>query len=194
MSAPFRLALLGALLFLTAASPQPAQEADENAKLPLDFSKDPCGNPLMESMLWHGIEGKVAGIIDGRTILLKLSDNSQLLRVRLAGIKLSGTASSDQAAREFLTKKLLNQNVEVLVNPSKWDDTPRRPRKITGVVKPRMTAAGLDDFSHALLERGLVKYVEPKPYTMPAYAACTYRRAEAEARSKKLGLWQWSGQ
>ena len=63
----------------------------------------------------------------------------------------------------------------------------KRPRKeVTGVV---LVSQG-SDLGFALLGEGLARFKEPGPYEMSDHTECKYRRAEAEAQSKKLGLWQ----
>ena len=46
------------------------------------------------------------------------------------------------------------------------------------------------DVAFKLIAEGLVRVEKPPPYAMSNYTLCTYRRAEAEAQSKRLGLWQ----
>jgi endonuclease YncB( thermonuclease family) len=159
----------------------------------IDYSNDPCGNPLIESMIWQPIEGKVLQVADGRTILLTINDGHQRLRVHLTGIKLSSDTSANRIAEQFLAQRLLNKEVEVLVNPSDWPDSSKKPREITGVVHSKTYQQGESDVAKSLLVRGLVKFAQPRPYTMSGYDACQYRRSEAEAKSEKLGLWQKSG-
>jgi endonuclease YncB( thermonuclease family) len=156
---------------------------------PLDFSRDPCGNPMMESMVWHAIEGNVSRVVDGHTILLTLADDHQILRVHLAGIAPEPRTSFSKKAREVLSEKLLNKAVEVWVNPDKWDFADKHPEKVTGVV--HLTEGIPSDVGLLLLGDGLVRFKLPRPYTMSAHTSCQYRLAEAEAQSKKLGLWQY---
>ena len=161
-----------------------AQETGAAKDQQLDFSGDPCGNPLMESEGWALINGTVSKIVDGRTFLLITSDDHRVVRVRLAGIALDPRATFSKNAKEFLAKELLNKSAEVLVNPSKWDSLDKHPKKVVGVV------GAPSDVALTLLSEGFVRFEQPRPYTMSSYTACQYRRAEADAHAQNIGLWQ----
>jgi hypothetical protein len=113
----------------------------------IDFSQDPCGNPLMESMIWMPVKGNVSQVVDGRTILLTLADGHHLY-VRLAGVKLSSVTNINRSAEQFLAERLLNKQVEVLVNPSDWPDSSKKPDEITGVVHSRGNNKGTLSAEH----------------------------------------------
>lgn len=66
----------GALACLLSVCAVHAQN-DSSVSSELDFSKDPCGNPAIESQFWYGITGKVSKVLDGHTILLGLPDARQ---------------------------------------------------------------------------------------------------------------------
>lgn len=194
MNILLRSTLFGCLLLGGAAFPLRAQNPGAGKAEPgLDISNDPCGNPMVESMIWQSITGKVSSVVDGRTILLVLPDGGHLLRVRLAGIRLSSVASTDKTAKNYLAELLKGKDVEVLVNPSKWPDTSKPPRQITGVALDNKHESGDSNVALSLLAKGLVMFAQPQPYTMSEHNACQYRRAEAKARSKKVGLWQKVG-
>jgi endonuclease YncB( thermonuclease family) len=148
-----------------------------------DLSKDPCGNPMTENMLWFSAKGRVSRIIDGRTILLTLPHDNKPVRVHLDGIALDGPSPFSERAKEFLGEMLLNKTAEISVNPDEWQG--KLPaQQVTGVV------SAPNDVALSLLALGLVRFEKPRPYTMSRYTTCKYQRAEADAHSKKLGLWQ----
>jgi endonuclease YncB( thermonuclease family) len=189
MSPALKTLFYGGLAYLLAACVVQAQNTGTaKPSIDLDFSKDPCGNPMMESQLWYSIEGKVSKVVDGHTILLALADAPHVLRVHLAGIVLDDGGPFSKTAKEHLADTLLNKPVGVLVNPDQWIVLDQRPEKITGVV--RLSEGAPSDIALTLLAEGLVRFKRPRPYTMSAYTTCQYRRAEAEAKSKKVGLWQ----
>jgi len=189
MSLAFRKMLRGGWACLLATCAVHGQNAgSRKSGLELDFSKDPCGNPMMESQLWYSIQGKVSKVVNGRTILLALPDTHQLLRVRLAGVAPEGRGLFSKKAKEYLGDTLLNRPVGILVNPEKWIALDKQPEEVTGVV--HLDEGALHDIGSTLLAEGLVRFKRPRPYTMSNYTMCQYRRAEAEAQSKKLGLWQ----
>jgi hypothetical protein len=64
MSFSFRNLLLSGLVFMGAASSLHPQNA-ANATTEVEFSHEPCGNPMMENDLWFSIEGKVTSVEDG---------------------------------------------------------------------------------------------------------------------------------
>jgi endonuclease YncB( thermonuclease family) len=158
------------------------------AKLELDFSNDPCGNPMMESDLWYSIEGKVTSVKDGRTILIALADNHHLLRVHVAGIALERRGSFSDQATALVREMALNRAVGIMVNPSKWIGLDKRPEEVTGIV--HLSEGVPSDVGLSLLAKGFARCKAPRPYTMSRYTFCQYRRAESEAHSKKLGVWQ----
>lgn len=187
MSPLLKRLLHGGLAVLLATCVGHARSEVANPDVQIDFSKDPCGNPMMESMAWQSIEGNVSKVVDGHTILLTLAGDHRILRVHLAGIATERRAPFSKTAKEFLTVKLLNKAVGVPVDPDRWDFG-KHPGKVTGVV--HISEGMSNDVGPLLLSEGLVRFNLPRPYTMSSYTACEYRRAQAEAQSKKLGLWQ----
>jgi endonuclease YncB( thermonuclease family) len=187
MSPLFRKLLCAGWIGLVALA---SVRAQNTAAVPpeLDFSKDPCGNPMMESQGWSSVEGTVSSVIDGRTILLALEDDHRPLRVHIAGIALERRDPFSEQPRTLLLEMLLNKPVEIMVNPSRWNFVDKRPETVTGVV--HVSQGARDDVALSLLAQGLVRFKAPRPYTMSRYTMCQYRRAETEAHSKKLGLWQ----
>ena len=85
---------------------------NSNAIPELDFSKDPCGNPAMESQLWYAIKGKVSKIVDGQTIVLVMAGATQSLLVHLAGIGSERHGPFSKSAKDRLGKVLLKKYVE----------------------------------------------------------------------------------
>jgi endonuclease YncB( thermonuclease family) len=184
---PMLKVVFGTLACLASASAVHAQNTGA-ATTQLDFAKDSCGNPAIESDLWYAIQGKVSKLMDGSTVILDLPDASQTLRVRLAGIAPERHGPFSKRAKEHLGTLLLNKPVEVLVNPSKWKFSGKRPQEVTGVVYLKEGPYG--DVAFMLIAEGLVRVKPPQPYAMSRYTLCQYRRAQAEAQSKRLGVWQ----
>jgi endonuclease YncB( thermonuclease family) len=102
--------------------------------------------------------------------------------VHLDGIALEGPAPFPERAKARLGEMLSNKIAEVLVNPDEWHGK-RLAAEVTGVISTP------SDVALSLLAVGLVRFEEPRPYTMSRYTTCQYQRAESDARSKKLGLW-----
>jgi endonuclease YncB( thermonuclease family) len=137
--------------------------------------EDECGSPLRESTLWMSVEGRVIRVVDGDTIILLTKDNKHK-RVNLVAVDAS---AGQDAARSLLSVLVLNRPISVLVNPSKI-----KSDMVVGVVH-----AQEKDVNRKLLEAGVVRYHEPKSYSVSSYAACVYRIVEREAREAKRGLW-----
>ena len=178
----------GGLFWFSASFTLYAQDSGAKPKVALDFSNDPCGNPLVESQLWSSVKGKVTQVIDGRTLLVTLPHSRPALRVLLVGVGLEGMEQVAGQDKELLSKLLLNKPVEILVN-SDWELAVKKPTETSGVVRVEKGTAGVDDVGLFLLSQGLAKFQGPPPYSMSRYTECQYRHAETDARSKRLGIW-----
>jgi endonuclease YncB( thermonuclease family) len=171
--------LLTAFLFTFNVSVECQSSGTKQATLPglLDFEhEDVCGSPLVESMTWTLVEGRVVKVVDGETLIILTKENIRK-RVKLAAIDPSG---GQKRARDLLTRLVLNQFVEVWVNPSETSAT-----TIFGVVH-----LPTKEINRELLEVGSAKYREPRGYSLSHYTACIYRIIEKRARDEKRGLWQ----
>src|SRR5580765_3064506 len=153
----------------------------------IDFSQDPCGNPLVESQIWFPIEGNVSKVMSGDTLLLTLSDSGTPLKVRIAGISVASREPFVQEAKANVERMALQKSMKVLVNPSSWIILDERPHEVSGVVYVKGEKEV--DLGLALIQQGHVRFNPPPPHTMSDYQAWQYRRAEEGAWAKKLGLW-----
>ena len=146
-------------------------------KLSLTFEyENECGSPLVESMLWESVEGKVTRILSGDSIEIRMA-NHKRKRVSLAAVD---SSRDTRAARTTLANLVLNRIVSVLVNPS---DTKRT--NIIGVVHSQTT-----EINRALIETGVVAYREPPFYSMSRFSTCVYQILERKAREGRLCIWQ----
>lgn len=149
---------------------------------------DPCGDPLMESMTWHSVEGKVIEVLDGDTVVMKFKDDRLL--VDLVGIESpSMNKPFGMRAQLFLERLVKDKNISVLVNPSDWGEGWGRPtpKKILGVVhveEPQILSVNLE-----LIRAGLARHKKAPSYKMSDYTECWYIKAEEKAREEKVGLW-----
>ena len=152
---------------------------------------DPCGDPLMESMLWHAVEGKVIDVLDGDTVVMK--SNGDRLLVELVGIESPSLNKPFGMRAQLLLERLVkDKDISVLVNPSDWGSGWGRPtpKKILGVVhveKPIILDVNLE-----LIRAGLARHKNAQSYKMSDYTECQYVKAEEKAREAKHGLWATS--
>lgn len=148
---------------------------------------EPCGNPYQESQLWIALRGRVTEIVDARTILVLVEGSGRSVKVQLAGVGKSTHREFSDLARQFLREKLLNKDVDVLVNPSSSE---KLPPKIIGVA--HLAGGPPTHPAYELLSNGLARFETPPPYRMSYYDQCRYKHAEAEARARKIGIWSES--
>jgi endonuclease YncB( thermonuclease family) len=167
-----------ALLFSFGISVEGQSNDTQRTQLvsPLSFEHEECGDPMVESMLWRSVEGRVIKVVDGDTIIVQTKDNKRK-RVNLVAVD---AAAGQDVARSSLSRLVLNRSVSVLVNPSNIDSS-----TVVGVVHTKRK-----DVNRELLESGVVKYRKPESYSVSDYTACLYRIAEREAREAKKGLWK----
>jgi endonuclease YncB( thermonuclease family) len=142
----------------------------------------------MESQLWSTVDGKVSQVLDSQTLMMTLARRHRRLRVHMVGIFIESNDPLARKTQEFLSQILSAKSVELLVSPD-WDFKKRKPVEVTGVVHLKQRTSDVDDVGLFLLSQGLTYFQEPPSYAMSRYTECQYQRAEAEARSKKLGIW-----
>ena len=123
--------------------------------------QEECGNPVMESMSWVIVKGKIASVgADGSLDLIRPPHKVHLVSVDAGG----------EAARKYL-KSLVGKRAEVWVAMSAFDKY-----EVTGVVY-----VGKVEVNRALLASGVARYVQPAPYTVSDYTDCLYRIAARQA-------------
>jgi endonuclease YncB( thermonuclease family) len=183
----FMSLLLNVMVCMVVTPVLHAQNA-ANATPEVDFSHDPCGNPMIENDLWYSIDGRVTSVENGRTIMVALADDGRPLRVRLVGIALESRGSFPSRAKTHVEAMALGKSVGILVNPSQRLGQEKKTNEVTGVVQ--LTEGVSRDVGLSLLADGLARSAQPRPYTVSRYTLCQYRRAESEAQSKKLGVWR----
>ncbi len=112
------------------------------------------------------------------------------MRVRLVGINApEGDQEFGRASRLLLESLVLGRAVEVWVNAGQYVILRRSEAKeVTGVVHLRHIE--MLDVNLLMIQAGLARYVEVKPYMMSRYMECHYRRAEEDSRASRRGLWR----
>ena len=168
------------LLALFCASPVMAQSAE-----PL---VDPCGDPRVESFSCPLLRGTAVEVVDGDTIVLALA-NRRRVRVELVGISAPERRQAyGRDARSLLSSLVSGRAVEVCVSARQYllvRDA--KAKEATGVVYVR--GMGMLDVNLLMIQAGLARHAEARPYTMSDHDECHYARAEKEARAAGRGLW-----
>lgn len=138
--------------------------------------QDECGDPSMESVAFSVLTGKVTKIIDGDSIVVKLSDG-KIKTIDLTGVSAS---TNEAAAKAFLTDTLLKKNVELATSFG-----------LAMKDKRGWAVVSFNDqvINRLMLERGIAAYKTPAPYEYSTYGNCIYRKLEEKAKQEKLGIW-----
>lgn len=178
MSVPATTFLILLLVLQAGTNPPSAPQSHETKKpylssLTTEYEND-CGSPLVESMVWASISGKVIEVVEGNAIIVLMA-NDERKHISLAGVR----ASRTKAAHALLTSLVLNREVTVLINPSNTS-----AKEVSGVVH-----AQTRDINRALIEAGASRYQKPGRYAMSDYTACVYRILEKQAREVRRGIW-----
>jgi micrococcal nuclease len=143
---------------------------------------------VVESFSCPLLRGKVVKVWDGETLTLELAGERRL-RVHLVGIAAPEPRQEfGRASRQFLDALVSGRVVEVYINASQYLLLSRsKVREVTGVVRVR--EMGILDVNLLMIQAGLARHAEAKPYSMSNHAECHYIRAEEEARAARRGLW-----
>ena len=163
---------------------------------------DGCGNPFTESQTYGYRYGKVLQITSDNKIIVKVvrsnnvfddeyekNDNGigrklkkpQLIIASLVGIDEN---INQTAIKNFLLDKVLDRQVTLIGNTVKNDE-----KKISALIQ-LTDEEEIDEISEYLLENGIAKF---KAFQLtnivPMRTACQLERAEAKAKTEKLGIW-----
>lgn len=182
-------------------------EDDRKAKKSSDDSllttfDDGCGNPFAESQTYSYRYGTVLEITSDNKIIVKVvrSNNvwddeyekndegvgrklkkPQLIIASLVGIDES--VNQDEI-KNFLLTKVLDQPVTLIGNTVKGD-----AKKIDARVE-LSNEAGIGEINAYLLANGMAKFKKFQlTNIVPARTGCQLEKAEAKAKSERLGIW-----
>lgn len=141
--------------------------------------------PLPKGLL----QGKVIKVADGDTVTL-LDDHGQKHKIRLLGIDAPETKQAHGlAAREWLTRRVLNQTIQVQIT-----ETDRYQRQVGKLLaqSPDCSASSCPfdrDVNLALVEQGHAWWYEAYQKNQPYEDRRVYSQAQAQAQNARLGLW-----
>ncbi|MCU7809862.1 MAG: thermonuclease family protein [Candidatus Thiodiazotropha sp. (ex Notomyrtea botanica)] len=133
---------------------------------------------IPENLFASGLSGQVVGIPNGTEIIL-LANDERRLRVTLAGIQVPPLARQGAT----ITKRHLHTLLAgrfVTVEPIIHSPA--------GVILGRVLYGG-SDIGLRLIQSGLAQLTDAPTHIGPELLT-RYRRAEQEARSRKMGYWQ----
>lgn len=124
-------------------------------------------------------EGNIIQIWNSNTVIFK-DKRGREWTVELLAVN----SDSNQAiAKEFLEKNTLNKNVKLIYSSSQSSS-----RNVVGAVEVKEK-----DINRLMLELGVAEYKDdysiPDTYLISQFNDCVYFRAEAKAKSEKLGIW-----
>lgn len=144
------------------------------AQLTYEF-EDACGRGVSDSDFSIILDGKVKSIVDAEQISVEVEGRKRT--VTLVAISAN---SNETAAKDFLTSKILNKRVELLVGSSHYEK-----KEFDAVV----LHAG-KDINRLLLQNGIARYKQPKLFTLVRHTDCIYREVEKKSRENRLGIWR----
>jgi len=136
--------------------------------------QDVCGELGKDSDFAFVLGGKVTKIIDSNTIFVKVEGKRRI--VDLVAVNVN---SNKTEAVKFLSDKILNQEVEILVSPSDFED-----KKVFAVVHFKGK-----DINRSMIENAIARYEKPRPYKILRHTNCVYQHLEGKAKEAKLGIW-----
>jgi len=137
--------------------------------------QDVCGDPRMESSIWLMVSGKVIKIIDGDSVIFKES-NGRKKTIDLVAIN---SSLSEAAAKDFLTRNVLDKKVEVSFSMSSLEK-----EKVWGEIRRNGR-----EINRLMIEQGISSFQKPAPYSFSNYTTCVYRQVEEKAKREKIGIW-----
>lgn len=125
------------------------------------------------------LQGRIVRVADGDTVTL-LDERQTLHKIRLASIDAPETAMPyGKHATLYLMTLVAGKNVEAMIH--KQD---RYGRKVATLM------LGAQDVNLAMIQTGLAWHYKRYRKEQPAAQAQAYARAEEQARTKNLALWQ----
>lgn len=172
-----------ALVLCVAALVGPTMADESNV-----HEADPCGDPRLESQAYASAEGTVVEVLDGNTLVVDFQarfagDREGKKTVRMVNLEVPPvTEPVGLESQARLDATLSGKSVSVLVSPVQEDGAP-----LNAMVQIR--GGHSVDENAGQLEKGLARYRNAGTYAVGGWTDCHYRRAEAQARKAKVGLW-----
>ncbi|HNX94494.1 MAG TPA: hypothetical protein PKL14_04970 [Holophaga sp.] len=173
---PGLVALLAASASVSLFSAQVLVQAQVQAPT-LAAVADPCEGFLAASHDLPATPGRVVDALSGDTLLVRIK-NVGLRRVKLAGLKAPQVGDALFAVSRFHLARMSKGLLTFVVM-----DLPK------GAWPDPVTAA-VEDFTEAQIADGMGRIVEEDVELLGTFGACRCRRAEAQARQAKLGVWR----
>lgn len=119
-----------------------------------------CGSPLAQSQWFKSVSGRLTAIEKDRLRVRLDSDERELL-VQIAGVRIRGR----QDFRNLL-KQRIGERVEVIVPQSE---------PLSSTLQAKVSLGGQDLGLRLIVDR-IARFVEPQPYHLTSYEACSYRK------------------
>ena len=163
---------LGFLLFAMALLGQ-------EPRLKLDFTQDPCGNPLAENQAYLVTKGRVLKVLSGDTLIIRFPKGG-VKRVHLPCLAVPQIGEQGFEASRAGLVKLLGGKREVEVFLS-WSGLPK--------AESFFAMVGSFDWTEIQIANGLGRFVPGAGYEMGSYSKCRCQLAEQKAKDQRLGVW-----
>lgn len=148
-----------------------AQNKNSSSTLESELKKE-CGRSGEGSDFLIIEEGIVNYINSDNSLIITVEDKSKI--VNLTAIS---PETNKNKINGFLTKRLLNKNVELNITLS---DINKNQHFATIIESGK-------DISRYLIENGIAKYQETEG--LLDYTSCVYQQIEKKAKEEKLGIW-----
>jgi endonuclease YncB( thermonuclease family) len=120
-------------------------------------------------------KGEILKILNGNSLIFK-NEKNQKRKVNLIALN---SDSNKTAAKAFLNENALNKTAELIYSSSQL-----KSKNVNGIIEIEGK-----DINRLMLELGITKYEDSKPYQISYFHDCVYSRAESKAKTEKLGFW-----
>ncbi len=150
---------------------------------------DPCGDPRLIDQAYTMVPATVLAVETGDRLKVRV-DAGKYVQGDLVGtyaVHLVATEAPTEGevaarSRRRLADRMLGRKVHVLISPFQKEGTPRN-------VMIGNPARDFADENLGQIAAGMARAVNQGPYDIDWYLRCQYTRAEAEAKSRGLGMW-----
>jgi endonuclease YncB( thermonuclease family) len=150
---------------------------------------DPCGDARLINQAYTMVPATVLAVETGDRLQVRVDAGKYVqgdlvgtYAVRLVATEAPTEGDVAERSRRRLADRMLGKKVHILISPFQQEGTPRN-------VMIENPAFDFADENRAQIAAGMARAVDQGPYDIDWYLRCQYTRAEADAKSKGLGMW-----